>query len=216
MKIYILVLCFFALSISNSQSQILASEGKMEYRKGSKPAAVIELPYPPEIVEDAIKEYLAQKGVKQDKSKGFQIFRGARIYESSNDLNDLHFKVERKSRQDKNSSVVYLIPGKLGEDISLRTSDDRNQIDAGINFLNNMVPSVEAYNLNVDIGKQEETIKKAEKKLKNLEEDQEDMEKRIKNLQEKLEENKINQKKQAEEITKQKIEYEGLKSRKRI
>lgn len=215
MKKALLFFCMFVFFQFTAKSQVAAGEGKLEYKNGEKVAAVIELPYAPEIVEDAIKEYQSQRGVKQDKSKGFQIFRGVKLHESEEELNDLYFKVERKSRKEKDMAVVYLIVGEPGEDIALRTVDKRYKIEAGISLLNQMVPFIQAYNLNVEIGIQEENVKKAEKKLKNLEQDQEDMEKRIRNLQEKLEENKKDRQKQAEEIMKQKTEYEALKARKK-
>ena len=214
MKGTILFFAILVFSLLTAQSQT-AGEGKMEYKKGEKVAAVIELPYSPEIVEDAIKDYQSLRSAKHDKSKGFQIFRGVRLNEYDEELNDLYFKVERKSRKEKDLATVYLIIGQPGEDIALRTLEKRHKVESGINFLNQMVPSIQSYNLNVDIGNQEENVKKAEKKLKNLEEDQADMEKKIKNLEDKLEENRKNQQKQAEEIMKQKTEYEALKARKR-
>ena len=204
-----LMICLYA---SYSQS---AWEGKMEQKKGDKVAAVIELPYSQDVVEDATKEYQSQRGAKQDKTKGFQVFRGVKLLDADPELNDLYFKVERKNGKEKNTSVVYLTVGKPGEDIALRTNDDRYKISEGINFLNQMVPSVESYILNMDIGNQEEMVKKAEKKLKNLEDEEDDIEKRIKNLQEKLEENRKDQQKQSEEIMKQKTEYEALKAKRR-
>lgn len=206
------LLYFFILT---AQSQIVAKEGKMVIKKSEKTTSVIELPYPPEVVEEAIKNHLALKGVKQDKSKGYQVFRGVKLYESDGELNDLHFKVERKSKKEKNISVVHLIVAKPGEDIALKKADNRHNVDGGVSFLNNMVPSIDSHNLNVDIEKQEENVKKSEKKLKELENEREEIEKKIKNLQEKLEENKRNQAKQADEITKQKNEYEALKARKK-
>jgi len=215
MKKELMVFSMLVFSLFAAQSQIVASEGKMDYKKRDKSAAIIEMPYSPEIVESAIKDYLSQRGDKQDKSKGFQVFRNAKISGYDEELNDLYFNVERKSRKEKDMSVVYLIVAKPGEDIALRSVDNRYKMDAGINFLNQMVASVESYNLNVEIANQEEIVAKAEKKLKNLEEDQRDMEKRVKNLQEKLEENRKSQQKQAEEIMKQKTDHEALKAKKR-
>jgi hypothetical protein len=214
MKKNLLLLVVLISPIIFLRAQTSATEGKIEYKKGEKPAAVIELPYSPEVVEGAIKDYLSLKGLKLDRSKGFQVYRGARLDESD-ELSDLHFKVEKKSKKEKDVSVVYLMVGKPDEDLSLRSLDDRYKVDAGINFLNNIVPSVESYSLNVDIDNQEDDVKKAERKLKELEDEQEDIEKKIKNLQQRLEENREDQRKQADEVSKKKIEYETLKARKK-
>ena len=215
MKKRILFLSALVLAIFSAQSQS-AWEGKMEHKKGDKVAAVIELPYSQDVVEGAIKEYQEKRGVKQDKSKGFQVFRGVKLQDADPELSDLYFKVEKKNGKEKNNSVVFLTVGKPGEDIALRPTDERYKVEEGINFLNQMVPSVESYILNMDIGNQEELVKKAEKKLKSLEDEEDDIEKRIKNLQEKLEENRKDQQKQTEEIMKQKTEYEALRAKRKV
>jgi hypothetical protein len=191
-----------------AQAQSNASEGTIEYHKGDKVAATIELPYPPEVVEDAIKDFLSKKGVKESKYKGFSIFRSTRMYDSDLNVNDLHFKVERKSRKEKDVSVVYLLVGRPGENVGLRTKDDRYKVDDGKGFLNNMAPSIDAYNLEVDIKNQDETVKKTEKKMKNLQEEQKELEK-------KLEANKKEQEKQTEEMTKQKTTLEAMQGRRK-
>lgn len=194
--------------ITSAQAQSNASESSIEYHKGDKVAAVIELPYPPEVVEDAIKDYLSKKGVKESKYKGFSIFRSTRMYDSDLNVNDLHFKVERKSRKEKDVSVVYLLVGRPGENVGLRTKDDRYKVDDGKGFLNNMAPSIEAYNLEVDIKNQDETVKKTEKKMKNLQDEQKELEK-------KLEANKKEQEKQTEEMSKQKTMLEAMQGRRK-
>jgi hypothetical protein len=203
--LYLIAGLFFLLP---AQAQYNASEAPVEYHKGDKVAAVIELPYPPDVVEDAIKEFLSKKGVKDSKYKGFSIFRSTRMYDSDLNVNDLHFKVERKSRKEKDVSVIYLLVGRPGENIGLRTKDDRYKVDDGKGFLNNMVPSIEAHNLEVDIKNQDETLKKAEKKMKNLQDEQKELEK-------KLETNRKEQEKQTEEISKQKTTLEALQGRRR-
>jgi len=209
-----LLVTLLSLSVLIAQSQIEAKEGKLNIKKSEKNTAVIELPYPPEVVEEAIRKQFALSGIKPDKSNGFQVFRGVRLDESDDELNDLYFKVERKSKKEKNISVVNLIVAKRGHDIAAKTLDNPYMVSGGIRFLNDITPSVESHNLNVEIEKQDEVVQKSEKKLKELEEEQEDIEKRIKKMQEKLEENKKNQEKQAEEIISQKKAHDALKSRK--
>ena len=53
-------------------------------------------------------------------------------------------------------------------------------------------------------------MKKAEKKLKDLQDDQANMEKKIRNLQDDIEENKKNQEKQSAEVQKQKAALSNL------
>jgi hypothetical protein len=68
--------------------------------------------------------------------------------------------------------------------------------------------------LHVDTEKQDDVVRKAEKKLEELKEEQADIEKKMKKMQEKLEENQRNQEKQVEEITVQKKTQEAMRARK--
>jgi hypothetical protein len=191
------------------QAQITAAEGEAEYAKGKKLAAVMELPYPPPTVEQAIKDYIAKKGVKGDKSNGFNVFRSLKLKDGDPEMSDLHFKVERKSRKEKNVSVVHLLVGRPGENIGLRTPGDRYKLGEAKEFLSGMVPAVEAHNLELDIAKQQELLEKVEKKLKNLQDDQ-------KALETKLNANKGDQQKQLDEATKQKTILEAMFNRRKV
>lgn len=208
-----LLVAIIAIHLS-AFAQPSATEGKVEFQKGDKPAAVIEIPYSPDIVEAAIKDNLSRKGIKEDRTKGFQVFRGAKIGGDS-ELTDLYFKVERKSRKDKDISIIYLIAGRPNENIALRTADDSYKVTDGKAFLNDLIPAIEAHNLEVMIGEQDETVKKSEKKLRNLEDDQKDLEKKIRNLEEKLAQNKKDQETQNADISKQQEIRDAMQSRRK-
>jgi hypothetical protein len=198
-----------------SLSQESASEGKIEYSKGDKIAAVIEMPYSADVVEDAIKDYMDKQGLKADHSKGFNVFHNAKPKIGDPEISDLHFKIEKKSHKEKDVAVVYLLIGRPGENMAMRTGDDKYKIDEAKEYLNRMAPSIEAYNLEIEIKTQEEVVKKAEKKKSDLEDDQKDLEKKIKNLQAKLDENKGDQKSQGDEVLKVKTVLEMLKGKRR-
>lgn len=53
-----------------------ATEGTADYQRTTQPAAIIELPYPPGVVEKAISDYMSKNGVKGSSSKGFTVYRG--------------------------------------------------------------------------------------------------------------------------------------------
>lgn len=214
MKKHLLLLLIVVAALT-SWAQAPATEGKIELDKGQKVAAVIEVPYDEEVVSAAIRDFMSKKGLRSDKSKGFMVFRGAKVNDQDVEVADLYFKIDRKSRREKNESMVYLVVGRPGENVGLRTSDDRHQVENGKELLNSMVTSIQASGLEAAIAQQEELVRKEEKRLKNLEEDQSDLEKRIKNLEEKVEENKQDQRKQADELSKQRAVLEGMKARRR-
>lgn len=190
-----------------------AKECKIAYHKGDKVAATLTLPYSPDLVQDAIKDYLMKKCLRKDRSRGFDIFRGAHLDKADPEMTDVHCRVERKSRDNPEESVVYLLIGRPNENVSVRTSDDHYKLDAAKVLLNEMVPSINAYSLTVALKNQEDLVEKAEKKLQHLEDDQKDLEKRIKSLQEKLVQNKDEQQKQSEEIQKQRSTLAMIKGK---
>ena len=151
-----------------------------------KRAAIVELPYPPEIVEGALRDYLAKGGIQEQKLKGMQVFKNARLTPTDGEAADLYFKVERKSRKEENVSVVYLIMGRPNENVALRTSDDAYRVQDAKAFLANLKPKAESHKLERDISKEDDNIKKSERKLKDLQDEQKSLEKRILEMQDKL------------------------------
>lgn len=203
-QVIVALFVIFTSTITWAQSY----EGTIEYQKKDQKAMVIDFPYSPSVVEDAIVVKMEKLGYKKKESKGFLVYKNAVISDISSEPADYMIKVERKSRKEKDESVVYIVMNRADENLIARS-------DALINsnvksFLNGMAPHVEAYNLEVEIKKQEDVVAKAEKKLKNLVDDKETMEKKIKKLQDDLKENAKDQETQAKEIEAQKAALEAM------
>lgn len=211
----LILLLSTAISARINAQAVVATESKVEHTKGDKIAAVIELPYPVEEVEAAIEEHFSKKGGKSDKSKGYQIYRNMKISDEEVELNDLHFKVERKSRKEKDITLVYLLVGRPSENVGARSAVDRHKINEAKAFLNQLTPSVEAHHLDVQIVGQEDVMKKTTKRNLQLIDEQKELEEKIKALQLKLDQNKIEQQKQSEELTRQQGVLDAMKSRKK-
>ena len=199
----------------SSFSQVPATEGSVEFQKTQQPAAIIELPYPENVVEKGIASYMERKGSKGSDSKGFKTFRGYKLRDSQDFSSDLYFKIDRKSRKEKDITTVSLVVGRSGEDIKTRTVPDNSMLDGARDLLNDMVPDIEAYNLEVEIQDQDDVLKKAQKKFDGLVDDQKDYEKKIKNYQDKLEQNKRDQAKQDEEVRRQRDLMETLRAKRK-
>ena len=161
-------------------------EGTVEYQKGEKRAAIVEVPFPPDIVEGALKDQLAKSGVKEEKLKGMQVFKNARLSPTDGEVADLYFKVVKKSRKEENISIVYLIMGRPNENVALRTADDAFRIQDAKAFLGTLHPQVESHDLERNITKNEHNIKKSEKKLKDLQDDRKKLDKKIQEQEEEL------------------------------
>jgi len=191
-----------------------SGEGKIEYQKGDKIAAVIELPYTYSIVEGGIKEFMEKKGSKTDRYKGFDVYRSTHALDG--ELCDIHCKVDRKIESNRESSVIYMLIGRPGENIAARPSNDHFKVDEAKELLNKLASSIDGYNLDVQIKKQEEQVKKAEKRLLSLKDDEYELERKIKALQDKLALNKNDQMVQTEELNKQKDALNVIVNKKEI
>lgn len=192
-----------------------ANEGKVEHTKGDKAAAVIELPYPEDEVAQMLSDEMAARGVKGDKAKGFVVYRNVKLNDKDLDLNDLHFKIERKSRKEKDITNVYLIIGKPSENIGLRAGNDYHKIDEAKSFLNTLVPRMEAHHLEVQIKDQETLLTKAEKKFQGLVEDSVSYVEKIRALEQKMNTNRTDRASQDVEVKKQRQTLEAMRSRRK-
>lgn len=205
--LFLLAALFFLAAQVNAQSR----EGTVEYLKKDQKAMVLEFPYSPSVVEDAIASKMEKLGYKRKNSKGFMVYKNAVLKEISSEPADYMIKVERKSRKEKDESVVYFLMMRIDENI-LERSDALINSNART-FMDNMSPEVAAYNLDLEVRAQEKVVERAQKKLRGLVEDKETMEKKIKALQEDLEKNAKSQEDQQKEIERQIQLLEELKSR---
>ena len=207
-KVILLAALFFISRFAMAQ----AYDGTVEFQKNKQAAATMELPYPPGVVEDAIKERMKKAGYSGKESKGFITYKGVKDLQTGKEM-DYIFKVERKSRKEKDETVVYLFAQGSGVDMS--ATGDGSDMNFLKTHLNNMQPDVEAYNLELQIAGQEDNVKKAEKKYDNLQDDLKSMEKKLKKLQDDMEENKRDQEKQKGEIENQKKILDTLKGKRK-
>ena len=200
-----IILPFLAILLSFTlHAQPKAHEGTTDFQRSSQPAGIIELPYAEATVEKAVEEYMSKKGIRSADSRDFKVYRGYKMRSGHDHNSDLYFKAERKSRRDKDMCTLYLIVARNGEDVKTRTSDaSKGSLDGATDLLDDMVPAIEAYSLDLQIKDQEETLKKNQKKYDNLVQDSVDYTKKIKALQDKLDQNRKDRDAQDTETKKQ-------------
>src|SRR4051794_9436486 len=92
-----------------------------------------------------------------------------------------YFKVERKSRQEKEISVISLLltAPKEGAPQNVRYL----QMEQAKTYLNDLAPAIEAYQLELLIKEQNEKVIKAESQYKNLADDGADLEKKREDIE---------------------------------
>lgn len=216
-QLSLLALCFLMFA-SPVFSQ--AYESSQTYNKKKQQAITIDYGYPQEAVENAFIQKIQSMGYKarQEKGlfnsdKGFIVFKNALLSDISDETLDYILKVERKSRKEKDETTLYL----LINDSQKNTLENISPVTVGRakSFVNNMLPDIEAANLELQILAQEEVITKSEKKFKDLQADQASMEKKIKQLQEDLKKNANDQVNQQKDIETQKNALELLKGKRK-
>lgn len=196
-----LSLCLlFIMSVGFGQAQ----EGSVTYQKKHQAAAVIELPYAPGIVMSALNDYLSKKGrSKGSDLKGFTTFRNTTPVENDSTNADLYFKVERKSRKEKDISMVSLL---LTNPTAGTATANQHHLDMeeAKSYLDGLMPTIEAYNLELQIKDQNAAVTTAEARYKNLKNDGADLEKRKQELEQKIHNNNMEQQTLLNEIELQK------------
>jgi hypothetical protein len=207
-QVTLLFLSVLTLSIAGAGQ---AYESTIQYDKKKQPAIAIDYSYPPEAVENAIISRMEKIGYKAkeekgflNKDKGFLVFKNAYITEISKDKMDYIINVERKSRKESDESEFYMIMMKGDENAMVKM--EAYSLGKAKSFLNNLIPDIEAAHLEIRIRDQEETLAKAEKKLKNLQED------RIV-LDKKIEDNLKTQDETLKEIEANKLSLETLRGK---
>ncbi len=181
-----------------------ATEGVVTYQKKQQSAAIIVLPYSPDMVNAVMGEYLSKKGSTGTDIKGFKTFRNTQLNPNDSINADLYFKVERTNRSEKDQSTISLMVGVPNEDIANRNPGSNFGMDKAKEFLNSLMPVMEAYNLELRIKAQNDLISKEEKKAKSIIDDAGDLAKRRSDIDRKIEGNKQDQEKQNGEVEKQK------------
>lgn len=194
-------------------------QGKLDYDKKKQEAVVIDYAYSQEAVENAIIQKIEGMGnqAKEEKGlfnrdKGMIVFKNAIVKEISDKSQDYVIKIERKSRKEKDETTVYMVVLKDGQN---SISAEPSVLNNAKSFLSDLHPNIESANLDLQIKAQEDAVVKAEKKYKDLQDDQQSMEKKIKDLQDNLKQNAKSQEDQQKLIENQKLILEELKGKRK-
>lgn len=218
MKHFISLFLFVMISAyTHAQSPMKTTA---EYNGQKYPCYIVEYNLSPEETENVIKEKLKAQGYNASKSKGYMVYRNVKLKDlDSENAQDVLFKVERKSRKEKDKSTVTVITAKAGlipedkvkgakmvADIELSANTD--------SFIEGFQSAIDQQAYQLAVSAQEDEVAKAEKKLKSLQDEQLKLEKKIKDYQADLEANKKDQDKQEAEVANQKSILDKKKSEK--
>lgn len=209
-KIFSTAIIALVALFANAQAHLTITE----FQKIMQPGIETTFPFVEKTVEKAIDEKMQKMGYKGKETKGFIVYRGVKTAELGPDMYDLYFKTDRKSRKEKETSIVTMLISS-GLDKFIGDSTSTIVVERGKKFLDGLAPNIVAYDLELQITDQEDALKKAEKKMKNLTEDGEDLVKKKAKLENEIEENIKKKADQVKEVEKQKQVFETLKAKRK-
>jgi hypothetical protein len=209
------IIGLLAILFAAQQMQAQALESKALYNKVEQTAVAAEYAYDIDIVEAAIEQDLKQRGFGKGKSsKGYSLYQGISFLEIASDKIDFYIKAEKKSKKEKDKTIITVLVSK-GYDNFVNGTTDPKIIQAAINYINNLKVKFDSGNLELQIKEQEDVIKKEDKKYNNLIDDASDLEKKKRKIEEDIVNNKKNQDTQKAEVEKQRQILESLKAQRK-
>ena len=213
-----LFIFLFIVSALPAISQTLPTT--ISYNKTTQQGLMLELPYSQDVCEGFIVNSLKNIGYdpeskgklfwKNNKVNGFYTFKNVSMQGISHPV-DLYFKVDQKSRRQKDESIIYLLVSN-GDEKFINDSDTTS-FQVAQKLMNDFVAKSAAYKLSLDIKAQEQEIKDAEKKLANQKENEKELSKKIDKLQEDLKRNRADQVTQQAVIENEKKKLADLKAK---
>lgn len=202
-------LLFISVTISQSRYVFI------DFKDVQRPAIQNDYSYPEKTVSDAIDDKLTKMGYKSKDVKGYTVYRNVVMPEIGSQPYDYYFKIDRRTKRDKENTTVSMLVS-TGNEIFVSDSSDSRTMDNARTFLNNLMPTLAAYDLQLQIKNQSDVVSKAEKKYKSLQNDADDLQKKKKRIEQQIEDNLKDQKNQQAEIEKQRQIYESLHSRQKM
>lgn len=215
--IFTLIVSLLAASFTFAQTPMNSTA---EYNGQKYPCYITEYNLPPDDAKNVIVEKLRAEGYNADKSKGYLVYRNVKLQAlDSSEAQDVFFKIDRKSRKEKDKSLVTMITAKAGLIPEDKVKDAKMVADIepspnAIPFINSFQSGINLQAYNMAVSDQEDVVGKAEKKLKSLQDDSVKIVKKINDYQNDLEVNKKDQQKQLDEIAKEKGILDDTKAKK--
>ncbi len=178
MKYSVLAFLLLVGNLAHAQS----FEGTVKHQGRQQPAAVLEVPYSNDIVMAAMANYLSKKRKSAETDiPGFATFRNSQMPDTGENA-DLYFRVERKTRHEKDISVVYLLLTTLNEaQIPRDTLHYLNMKDARAH-LDDLALVITAYDLEKQVSSLYDEIHFMESVYGNLDDDRKQIETEQKTL----------------------------------
>lgn len=183
-KILLAAVVLFVTLTASAQARTATAD----YNKTMQPAVEIEIPFEEKTVMKSLTEKMEKKGYKGKENKGYMVYKGVTMSELGSGTYDLYFKAERKSRKEKDITILTMLVAN-GFEKFVSETDDTALYNKMMNFLNAHTEQATAYDLELQIKEQQESTEKAAKKYTNSVEDGQDLVKKKEKLEKEIAEN---------------------------
>jgi hypothetical protein len=206
------------LTVFSAQAQAVKTETVI-YNGVKYPAYTKLFDLSEEQTMDVVKATFADRGAKGTEKKGFLVYRKVVLPAMNNkELHDVFFKVERDGKKSDNKSKLFAIvtrPGAIPED---KPDKDEKAAQSGVvlaaggyAIFDATSPHVENQTYLNSVSSQEDEVKKAEKRLKDLQTNKAQMDKELAKLQQEIEKNQKDTEAQLKEVDRVRKELEVMK-----
>ncbi len=143
-----------------------AQDGTAELQKTVNriPAALIYLPYSPEVVKDALENYLTET----NDAKGYLVSSKTLIVKNNNTKADMRFVIGLKDEKNSNESVIYL---KLNQGSNNEPGGQpavRFDMQNAKDYLNNLAVAIKPYATEQQLNLQQKNLSAARDKSMSL------------------------------------------------
>ncbi len=210
-KLFLFSTLIFLVGYCFSQSRYTV----VEFNKKEVPGVIGEIPFIESTVMEAIDKNFEKQGYKSKKIKGYYLYSSVILKELGEEPHDIYVLVERKSRQEKDVSLVtFLI--STGFDNFISDVTDINIINSTKSYINSLKIVAAAYDLELQIIAQEEALKKSIKKIESLADDSVSLYKRKKKVEEEIFQKSIEQTNQRADKVRQGQILETLKAKRKV
>jgi hypothetical protein len=173
----------------------------LTFQKNIYVVAAIQIPFDEDVVTAAVKDYMSGKGYKDAHYKDFLVFRSVPVDKNPAVFSDAYFNINRKSRSEKDITIVDLLPVKKGETLSPATAEDSSLVSSSLIYLDSLNHYILHYSVQQQILIQQKTLDKTNAKMISLKNDSGDIAKKIRGYQSTLVQNKTDQDNQTKVIS---------------
>ena len=106
------IMILWCLAAATYFAQAQTRFGVAEFNKKEVPAVIGEIPYEEDVTKEGIVKHFEKMGFKGKKIKDYIMYTGVSLPELGPEPHDLYIMVDRKSRQEKNTSLVTMLISK--------------------------------------------------------------------------------------------------------